>query len=264
LTVTVENMPVMRVDGLGKRYGDAWALRDCTFELVPGQTTALVGANGSGKTTLLRVLSGLLAPDAGRVESIGRVAFVAQDKPLYERFTAAEMLRLARHLSQVWDQQRAESWLRRFRVASNRPCGRLSGGQQTQVALAMAVGARPDLLLLDEPLANLDPLVRKDVTSELLAEAADTGMALVFSTHVVAEIVGVADNLLVLGKGELILSGEIDELLATHVHYIGPSSTSLVRIVGEQEPPEGFVAEQASVEAIVLGHLTRHRDGGTA
>jgi ABC-2 type transport system ATP-binding protein len=264
VSVTVENKQVLRVAGLGKRYGDTWALRDCTFELRPGQVTALVGANGSGKTTLLTVLSGLLAPDAGTAEVDGRVAFVSQDKPLYERFTATEMLKLARHLNLEWDQQRAEDWLKRFRVNPKVHCGRLSGGQRTQVALAMAIGARPDLLLLDEPLANLDPLVRKEVTSELLTAAADTGMSLILSTHIVAEIVGVADNLLLLGKGQLILDGEIDDLQSTHWHFVGPESTSLLRIVGEPEPPEGFVAEPASIEDIVLAHLSRNRDGDKA
>jgi ABC-2 type transport system ATP-binding protein len=264
VSVGVENKEVLRVDGLGKRYGDAWALRDCTFELRPGQATALVGANGSGKTTLLAVLSGLLAPDAGKLEVSGRVAFVAQDKPLYERFTATEMLKLARHLNLEWDSGRAENWLKRFRVNPNVHCGRLSGGQRTQVALAMAIGARPDLLLLDEPLANLDPLVRKEVTAELLTVAADTGMSLVLSTHIVAEIVGVADNLLLLGKGKLLLDGEIDDLLATHWHFVGPESRSMVRMSGEPQPPEGVVAEPATIEDIVLAHLTRDRDGGKA
>ncbi len=264
MTVAVADNVIQRVEGLGKRYGAKWALRDCDFELRRGQITALVGANGSGKTTLLSILSGLLAPDEGQVRTDGRIAFVAQDKPLYERFTGNEMLALARHLNRVWDQERAEYWLKRFRVNPKLPCGRLSGGQRSQVALAMAIGARPDLLLLDEPLANLDPLVRKEVTSELLTEAADSGTAVVLSTHIVAEIVGVADNLLLLGKGSLILEGDLDELQSQHWHFTGPAGTSLVRISGEPDPPEDVVAEPASIEDIVVAHLARSRDGGAA
>jgi ABC-2 type transport system ATP-binding protein len=283
MTITVDTEAVLGVQGLGKRYGDTWVLRDCGFDLKPGRVTALVGANGAGKTTLLTVLSGLLVPDEGTVDTRGRVAFVAQEKALYKHFTAANMLRLARHLNLVWDQARAENWLSRFDVRPDRACGKLSGGQQTQVALAMAIGARPKVLLLDEPLSSLDPLVRREVMTALLAESAETGLSLLLSTHVIAELGGVAEDLLLLGRGRLLLSGEIDEMLTSHVHYTGPraeappageivrashheqQSTFLVRLSGDPGPPGGsWVVRPATVEDIVLAHLSNLRDGGAA
>jgi ABC-2 type transport system ATP-binding protein len=183
----------------------------------------------------------------------------------------------------VWDQQAAEHWLSRFDVRPDRPCGKLSGGQQTQVALAMAIGSRPEVLLLDEPLASLDPLVRREVMSALLTESAETGMAVLLSTHVVAELGGVAEDLLLLGRGRLLLSGEIDELLTSHAHYAGPraeappagevlreshheqQSTFLVKLSGNPGQPGGpWVTQPATVEDIVLAHLSNVREGGTA
>jgi len=275
---------VLRAEGVGKRYKDRWVLADCTFELRPGQVTALVGANGAGKTTLLTVLSGLLRPDSGEVTRTGRLAFVAHDKPMYERLTVNEMLGTARRLNLVWDEDRAQQWLRKFPVP-DRLCGRLSTGQRAQVAFAMALGSVPDVLLLDEPLANLDPLVRHEVMAELLTVAADTGMALLLSTHVVAELGGVADNLLILSRGQLLLAGEIDDLTATYWIYVGPRSelppmgtvvrekhseqqswflVSIVEGDEEREYEGEWTVEPATVEEIVLGHLANARDGGRA
>ncbi|GGP70216.1 ABC transporter ATP-binding protein [Saccharothrix coeruleofusca] len=214
----------VRAQALGKRYKDKWALRDCTFELPAGRVAALVGANGAGKTTLMTVLAGLLRPDEGAAGVAGRVAFVSQEKPVYRHFTVAEMLRMGARLNTVWDQDRAGRWLERFEIPLDRPCGRLSGGQQAQVAFAVAIGSRPDVLMLDEPLANLDPLARREVTAELLGEVAETGMTVLLSTHVVAELGGVADHLLLLAHGRLLAGGDLDELLARHVVYTGPRS----------------------------------------
>ncbi|TCO58736.1 ABC transporter ATP-binding protein [Actinocrispum wychmicini] len=283
MTTTVEIEAVLRVEDLAKRYGAKPVLAGCTFELYAGQVTALVGANGAGKTTLLTVLSGLLAPDGGTVVACGRVALVAQDRPLYDHLSARDMLRMARHLNLVWDEDRATRWLRRFHVPPNRLCGRLSTGQRTQVALAVALGRVPDVLLLDEPLANLDPLVRNEVMAELLTEAAETEMALLMSTHVVAELGGVADNLLVLTHGTITLAGQIDDLLANHRFYVGPRSASpptgtVVRethseqqstflVTLETEPDETpddaeneWVVRPATVKDIVVAHLANARE----
>lgn len=217
---------VISVSGLGKRYrrgmwDEKWALRDCDFHLPAGRVAALVGSNGAGKTTLLSILAGLLRPTTGSSRT-ARTAFVAQDKPLYRRFTAADMLRVGARLNRVWDQHRAEGWLRRFDVPLNQNCGTLSGGQQAQVAFALAIGSRPQVLLLDEPLSNVDPLGRVEVTRALLSEVADTGLTVLLSTHVVAELSGLADHLLLLSRGELVLSGDVDDLLGRHLSYVGP------------------------------------------
>jgi ABC-2 type transport system ATP-binding protein len=210
--------------GLGKRYRGRWALRGCGFDLPAGRVAALVGANGAGKTTLMTVLAGLLAADEGSADAVGRVAFVSQEKPVYRHFTAADVLRLGARLNVVWDRARALRWLERFGIPLDEACGRLSGGGQAQVAFALAVGSRPDVLLLDEPLANLDPLVRREVTAELLSEVEETGMTVLLSTHVVSELAGVADYLLLLAQGRLLVGGDLDELLAGHVSYVGPRS----------------------------------------
>ncbi|HEX4705921.1 MAG TPA: ABC transporter ATP-binding protein, partial [Pseudonocardiaceae bacterium] len=218
-----EGQIAVHVDDLGKRYrrlprgprDGVWALRHCGFDLPPGRVAALVGANGAGKTTLLSVLAGLLTPTEGTVaidgfplsahwrsgagmDTTGRVAFVAQEKPLYKRFTVAGMLRLGARLNRTWDQRRALRWLDRFDIPLNQFCGRLSGGQQAQVSFAIALASRPSVLLLDEPLSNLDPLARREVIQDLLAEVSDTGLTVLLSTHVVTELGGVADHLLLL------------------------------------------------------------------
>jgi ABC-2 type transport system ATP-binding protein len=284
VTTAVDTEKVLRVEDLTKRYGTKSVLQGCTFELYAGEVTALVGLNGAGKTTLLTVLSGLLAPDGGDVVPYGRTAFVAQDKSLYDHLNATDMLRMARHLNLLWDQGRAERWLYRFQIPTNRPCGRLSTGQRTHVALAAALGSVPDLLLLDEPLANLDPLVRDEVMTELLTQVADTGMALLMSTHVVAELGGVADNLLVLSQGMITLSGPVDDLVAAHRIYVGPRSDSppagtprrakhsetqssfLVTLRADEEPVDDseWVVRPATIKDIVVAQLANARDGRTA
>ncbi|MFJ6574083.1 ABC transporter ATP-binding protein [Streptomyces sp. NPDC091292] len=231
-------MSAIEAHGLGKRYRGTWALKDCEFSLPEHRVIALAGANGAGKSTLMAIAVGLLPQTegeitvggvpAGRLRGGGvrddsvRVVLLAQDKPLYRGFTVAGMLDFGRHLNRVWDQARAVAWLERFGIPLDRPCGKLSGGQQAQVALAVALGARPSLLLLDEPLANLDPLARHDVMGELLAEVADSGMTVILSTHVVAELDGVGDHLLLLAQGRSVLDGDVEDLLAGHARLTGP------------------------------------------
>ncbi|GAA3434463.1 ABC transporter ATP-binding protein [Kutzneria kofuensis] len=261
--------------GLGKRYRSTWALRDCSFELPAGRVAALVGTNGAGKTTLLTMIAGLLQPTDGevRLPATGRVAFVAQDKPLYRNFTPLDMLRLGAKLNREWDQVRALDWLARFDVPPGRPCGRLSGGQQAQVAFAVAIGSRPSLLVLDEPLSDLDPLARRDVVNELLTEVADTGMTMLMSTHVVAELSGVADHLLLLADGALLMSGDVDDLLAEHRVYTGPRSLqppvpgevvqashaggqSTFLLCGDVAVDEPWTVRPATLEELVLAKLS--------
>ncbi|QUF02538.1 ABC transporter ATP-binding protein [Actinosynnema pretiosum subsp. pretiosum] len=273
----------VRASGLGKSYGGTWALRDCSFELPAGRVAALVGANGAGKTTLLSVLAGLLEADAGSADVDGRVAFVAQDKPLYKGFTAHDALTMGARLNTAWDQAKAEAWLDRFEVPRTRACGKLSGGQQAQVAFALALGSCPDVLLLDEPLANLDPLARREVAAALLDEVAETGMTVVLSTHVITELTGVADHLLLLSNGGLLADDDVDGLLAHHAAYTGPrsdappvegrvvearhsanQSTFLVRLPDGPRPPvaDRWVERAVTLEDYVLARLAESRKGG--
>ncbi|MEV8437203.1 ABC transporter ATP-binding protein [Actinosynnema sp. NPDC051121] len=276
----------VRAQGLGKRYRAKWALRECAFELPAGRVAALVGANGAGKTTLMSVLAGLLDADEGSAGAVGRVAFVSQEKPVYRNFSAADMLRLGARLNVVWDEARARRWLARFEIPLDRACGKLSGGMQAQVAFALALGSRPDVLMLDEPLANLDPLARREVTAELLGEVAETGMTVLLSTHVVAELSGVADYLLLLAHGRLLAGGDLDELLGRHVSYTGPRSdvppalgtVVEARHLGNQstflvELPQGqprpvvagpWVERPPTLEDYVLAQLEATRKGARA
>ncbi len=289
----------LSVEGLGKRYrprwrGSVWALRECSFQLPAGRVAALVGQNGAGKTTLMNVLVGALTPTEGRVlvggevcdrsrqqtrDAVSRVSMVAQEKPLYRHFSVADMLQVGARLNRVWDQQRATRWLSCFDIPLSRPCGKLSGGQQAQVALAVALAAQPAVLLLDEPLANLDPLARRQVTNELLAEVADTGITVLLSTHVVAELGGVADYMLLLAHGKLLADGDVDELLASHLYYVGPrsptppgpgevlqarhtdhQSTYLVRLRSSGPPPAvttPWVTRAVTLEELVLAYLEK-------
>jgi ABC-2 type transport system ATP-binding protein len=278
-------LAAIEVAGLGKRYRRRTALRDCTFTVPAGRVTALAGSNGAGKTTLLSILAGLLVPSEGQVLLGGRpvvggddgVAFVSQTKPLYRHFSVADMLRLGRNLNSRWDQERAERLLKRFDIGLDRLCGKLSGGQQAQVAFALALGTKPSVLLLDEPLANVDPPARRLLTEELLTEVAETGVTVLMSTHVLTELVGVADHLLVLADGNLVLAGETDELLAEHVRCTGPlgapppdgevvqarqtedQSVLLVRHT-EGEPAAPWIARPVQLEDLVVAYLTAAKE----
>jgi ABC-2 type transport system ATP-binding protein len=224
-------MTVLTATGLGKRYWRTWALRDCSLAVPAGRVVALVGPNGAGKTTLLHLAMGLLQPTAGSVSVFGapagadlsRVAFLAQDKPLYHGFTVAEMLRFGRRLNPRWDDDLARRRLAELDIPLKKKVGKLSGGQRTQVALTVVLAKRPELLLLDEPLANLDPLARHDVMRGLMSAVADTAMTVVLSSHVVPDLENTCDYLVVLNGGRVQVSGEIDELLAAHRLLTGPA-----------------------------------------
>lgn len=222
--------PALLAIGLGRQYRRGWALRDCSFRLPAGSVCALVGPNGAGKTTLMSMAADLLPSSAGEVTvfgrtphaaaACGRVAFLAQDKPLYARFTVAEMLRMGRELNPGWDQAGATRMVAAGDVPLKARVNSLSGGQRTRVALAMAFGKRPDLLLLDEPMSDLDPLVRHEMMRMLAAEAAERGTTVLMSSHLLAEMEGVCDWLLTITGGRVRLAGEIDELLAAHAHVV--------------------------------------------
>lgn len=213
----------MEAVGLGKKYRRDWALRDCTFALPEGRIAALVGPNGAGKSTLLRLAIGLIQPTEGTIRTNSGVAFLGQDKPLYKGFTVAEMLRAGASMNTEWDTEYAVRLVREADVPMDAKIRSLSGGQRTRVALAVALGRRPRLLLLDEPLADLDPLARRDVMSALLAEVADTGMTVLLSSHVLADLDGVCDYLILLAGGQIRLIGDVEELLSEHRVLIGAS-----------------------------------------
>jgi ABC-2 type transport system ATP-binding protein len=213
--------------GAGHRYGDFWALRDCSLSLAAGSITAVVGPNGAGKTTLLNMLVGLLPASEGELRLVGerpssrpaflaRVGFLAQECPLYKEFSVADLLRFGRAMNPGWDDTLARERLAAAEVPLQRRAGKLSGGQRAQVALALAVAKRPQVLLLDEPLAALDPLARRDFLKNLLASAAATDITVMLSSHLVGDLARVCDHLIVIRDGRVRLVGEIDQILSEH------------------------------------------------
>ena len=278
-------MTVLETSGLGKRYKRTWALRDCSLRLPKGRVAGLVGPNGAGKTTLLHLAVGLLRPDEGSVRVLGesphgnaellaRVGFVAQDTPLYAGFKADDLIAMGRHLNTRWDASLARGRLGKLGIPLDRKVRKLSGGQRAQVALSLALAKRPELLLLDEPVASLDPLARREFLQGLMGAVAEEGTTVLLSSHLVADLERVCDYLVILHAGRVQVLGAVDDLLAEHKVLVGPGrdsaavagvgsvvsathserqSTLLVRVNGRI--PDGWVAHDGSLEEIVLAYL---------
>ena len=277
----------IEASGLGKRYGrsgKAWALRDCTLSLPEGRVVALVGPNGAGKTTFLSLVMGLISATEGTVlvggqpsgspRALPEVAFMDQDHPLYKRFTVAEHLRLGQCLNAGFDVPWARARLDDLGIPLSRATGKLSGGQRAQVALTLALAKRARVLLLDEPVASLDPIARRDVMTMLMTRIAETGATVVFSSHVVSELERVCDYLVVIARSRVQLAGDADEILARHARLIGPGGASapagtdavieradsaaqtvlLARMGGPLADPL-WQARPVTVEDIALGYL---------
>jgi ABC-2 type transport system ATP-binding protein len=280
-------IPAVQTQNLGKRYRSQWALRECSLVIPTGSVTALVGPNGAGKTTLLHLVIGLNEPSAGEVRVLGwdarrqpqivlpRFGFVAQDHPLYRGFRLSEMLKLGRKLNPRWDDELATGRLERLGMSLERKIGTLSAGQQAQVALTLALAKRPELLVLDEPVAALDPLARREFLQSLMEAVADGGLTVVLSSHIVAELERVCDHLVILDAGGVRLAGAIEEILGSHRLLTGPrtdpaavardhaviqerhterQTTLLVRLNG-RVPDGAWSVDELGLEEIVLAYL---------
>jgi ABC-2 type transport system ATP-binding protein len=224
---------VIEANGLGKRYGHKWALSQCTLAIPAGKIVGLVGPNGAGKTTLLQLSVGLLRPSAGSISVLGgepgatpaqlaHVGFVAQDTPIYAGFSVADHLRFGRWMNPSWDARLAEARIERLGLDPRQKAGKLSGGQRAQLALTLAVAKRPELLVLDEPVASLDPLARREFLQSLIEVVVDCGASVVLSSHLVADLERVCDYLVVIVGSHVQIAGEIDKLLASHHRLSGP------------------------------------------
>ena len=224
---------VIEASGLGKRYGRRWALAGCTLSVPAGRVTGLVGPNGAGKTTLLQLAAGLLDPTSGETTVLGgrpggtpaqlaRVGFLAQDAPLYAGLSVAGHLRMGAWLNPGWDSELAVRRISRLGLDLRQRAGSLSGGQRAQLALTLAVAKRPELLLLDEPVASLDPLARREFLRDLMETVAEHGTSVVLSSHLIADIDRVCDYLIVLTASRMRLAGETEALLASHHRLSGP------------------------------------------
>ncbi|MEU9675065.1 ABC transporter ATP-binding protein [Streptomyces sp. 35M1] len=240
--------------GLGKRYRRGWALRDCSFRIPAGRICGLVGPNGAGKSTLLGLATRQVQPTTGDLRVFGvpvddpavlpQVAFLGQDKPLFKRFTVAETLRMGAELNPGWDAAAAERIVRAGNVPADARIGTLSGGQRTRVAFALAFGKRPDLLLLDEPMSDLDPLARDEMSTLLMAEAVERGTTVVMSSHMLTELEDMCDYLLVVSEGRIRMAGDADALVPAHTLVTGVSRDGSL-------PPE--LAGHVVVESRVQG-----------
>ena len=282
---------VLRARGLGKQYRRRWALSDCTLDIPAGRIAGLVGPNGAGKTTLLHLATGLLRPTTGTIEVLGgpppaspaelaRVGFVAQDTPTYAHLTVADHLRLGAHLNPGWDAATARDRIERLGLDPGQRAGKLSGGQRAQLALTLAIAKRPELLILDEPVASLDPLARREFLQRLMETVVDQGLSVVLSSHLVADLERVCDYLIVLVGSRVQLAGEVDRLLATHHLLTGPrrdparlpedqhvisashtdrQTTLTVRSEGPIHDP-AWTVSNIGLEDLVLAYMSRTAD----
>jgi ABC-2 type transport system ATP-binding protein len=279
---------VIETRELDKSYGSTKALRHCTIAIPEGHVVALVGPNGAGKSTLLNIAVGLTAPSAGDVTVLGGaqpgsfaaldgIAFVAQDTPLYRNFAADDLIHLARNLNRRFDVRYAQQRLGELGVPLQQKAGKMSGGQQAQVALTLALARRPRLLVLDEPMAMLDPVARHDFMATVMTAVADEGVSVVLSSHVLAELERVADYVVLVSRGSIQMAGEVDDLLATHVMLVGPTSDTdrvtehcavvhmsraasqahlLIRSASPADSvPPGWQLEPLSLEELTLAYL---------
>ena len=294
---------VLETTDLGKRYRHKSALSDCTLRIPQGHVVGLVGPNGSGKSTLLNLAAGLLAPSAGRLDvlggtpardaaALGRVGFVAQDPPVYAALSVRDHLRFGAHLNPRWDAALARNRVADLGLDLSQRAGKLSGGQRAQLALTLAIAKRPELLLLDEPVASLDPLARREFLQVLMETAADSDVSIVLSSHLVSDVERVCDYLVVLADSQVQLAGDVDDLVSSHHRLIGPrrdpasfpanqevidashtdrQSTLLVRSHGPIIE-ETWTIEPVSLDDVVLAYMARgtrprsdhHLDEGVA
>lgn len=282
---------VVTSEALGRRYGRRWALSDCTVDIPAGTVAGLVGPNGAGKTTLLHLIVGLLTPTVGTVSVLGaspaedpahlaRVGFVAQDSPLYGRLSVAKHLEIGASLNPGWDAEFAERRIAELGLDPSQRAGSLSGGERAQLALTLAISKRPELLVLDEPLASLDPLARREFLQSLMEVVADWRVSVVLSSHLVTDLERVCDRLIVLARGRVRLAGDIESLLASHHRLSGarrasttlPSdqivieeshtdrqTTLLVRSDGPMVHPDWTVMP-VSLEDLVLAYMRQARE----
>ena len=277
---------VIEAERLGKRYRRQWALSDCTLSVPAGHVVGLVGLNGAGKTTLLNLATGMVAPTTGTIAVLGgrpaagpaqlaRVGYLAQDAPVYPGLSVAEHLTLGARLNPGWDDPLARRRIDQLDLDPRRKAGKLSGGQRAQLGLTIALAKRPELLILDEPVASLDPLARREFLQDLMEAVAEEQVNIVLSSHLINDLERVCDYLIVLADSRVRIAGPVDELLAAHRLLSGPrrdegrlpagmqvisgshtdrQSTLLVRASGPVLDPAWTVTE-IGLEDLVLAYM---------
>ncbi|TMR06249.1 ABC transporter ATP-binding protein [Nonomuraea turkmeniaca] len=287
---------VLEAQALGRKYGKRWALRECTIDIPAGHVVGLMGPNGAGKTTLLKLASGQLEPSTGGISVLGgrpgdtpaqlaKVGFVAQDTPVYAGLTVAEHLRLGARLNPRWDAAMARERIARLGLVPAQRAGKLSGGQRAQLALTLGLAKRPELLILDEPVASLDPLARREFLQGLREAAVAHRLSVLLSSHLVSDLERICDYVIVLADSRVQMAGEVDQLLAAHHRLTGPrrdpdrlpadqhvisaghterQSTYVVRTDAPNHDP-AWTATQLSLEDLVLAYMDKRTvDNGRA
>ena len=277
----------MHAQALGKKYGRRDALSDCTLEIPRGHVVGLVGPNGAGKTTLLRIACGMLAPTTGRIEVLGeqpaagaeqlaRVGYVAQETPTYANLSVADHLKLGAKLNPRWDGKLAQERIEQLELDPNQKAGKLSGGQRAQLALTIAVGKRPELLILDEPVASLDPLARRSFLRHLSESVHENATSVILSSHLVSDLERICDYLIVLAASRVQVAGETTALLAQHYRLVCarreidlPTSVEVIWsehadgqstffVRSETGPPVGdWSTENLDLDDLVLAYMER-------
>ena len=276
----------LKAQGLGKKYGRRWALTDCTLDVPAGRVVGLVGPNGAGKSTLLNLSVGMLTPTTGSIEVLdgpagdaqrAKVGYVAQDTPTYARLSIADHLKLGARLNPHWDESLAQARIQRLGLDPKQRAGKLSGGQRAQLALTLGVAKRPELLILDEPVAALDPLARREFLQDLMESVTEQELSVILSSHLVSDVERSCDYLIVLVDSRVQIADDIDTLLATHYRITGPrrdektmpanqhvisashtdrQSTLLIR-TDEPILDPSWTVSQLSLEDVVLAYMGR-------
>lgn len=254
--------PVLETAGLSKRFRRTWGLHDCTLSIPPGKVAALVGPNGAGKTTLLRMAAGLLRPTSGTIEVLGeapchedagllaRVGYLDQDRPLYRGFRVEEMFRFGEGTNPSWDMDAAHSYVDQLGIPLRNRVDSLSSGQQAQVALTMSLAKRPELLILDEPAAALDPVAREDLLRLLMRQVAECGTSVVLSTHALGDVDSICDYLVILSHSKVILADELEFVVESHRYLTAPMSATPVL-------PDGATIIDTRTSSRDVTHLVR-------
>jgi len=282
---------IVETRALGKRFGQRWAVRDCTLAIPSGNVVGLVGGNGAGKSTLLNLSAGLLAPTSGMIsvfgagpadstEQLERIGFVAQETPLYARLSVQSHVRMGAWLNPTWDEELSERRLAQFDLDPHQRADALSAGQRAQLALTVAIAKRPELLLLDEPVASLDPLARHEFLQSVMEVVAEDEITVVLSSHLIADLERVCDYVIVLADGRVQLAGEVGGLLSSHSRLSGPrrdasrlpawqqvveeshtdrQSTFLVRTNGSVLDP-AWTVRPVTLNDLVLAYMRRGRN----
>ncbi|MDH2902401.1 MAG: ABC transporter ATP-binding protein [Actinomycetota bacterium] len=254
--------PVIETNALAKRFGRTWGLRDCTLSIPAGKVAALVGPNGAGKSTLLRMAAGLSRPTSGQIKILGgvpsagdasllkRVGYLDQERPLYKGFRVDEMFRFGAGTNPTWDMTTAHAYVDQLGISLRDRVDKLSGGQQAQVALTMCLAKQPELLILDEPAAELDPVAREDLLRLLMREVAERGTNVVLSTHALGDVGSICDYLVIMSHSTIVLADDLDFVVESH-RFLSATSSNAPAL------PEGVTVIDTRTSSRDVTHLAR-------